>query len=57
MGIIKTFKGENRTLRDGFNNIDGIVSVPQFYSQNYYLPITLARTGKNHNLVENPGYE
>jgi hypothetical protein len=29
---------------------------PAFYPQNYYLPITIARTGQNPNLVENPGY-
>jgi hypothetical protein len=29
---------------------------PAFYSKNYYLPITIARTGQNSNLVENPGY-
>jgi hypothetical protein len=38
------------------DKLDGTVSVPQFYDQNYYLPVTLARTGKNPNLVENPGY-
>jgi hypothetical protein len=38
------------------NNIDGTVSPPAFYTQNYYLPITLTRTGSNPNLVENPGY-
>lgn len=35
---------------------DGTVSEPQFYERNYYLPITLVRTAKNPNLVENPGY-
>lgn len=39
------------------DNIDGIVTPPAFYPQNYYLPITLARTGNNPNLVENPGYQ
>ena len=29
----------------------------QFREENYYLPITLARTANNPNLVENPGYE
>lgn len=38
------------------DNIDGTVTPPAFYPQNYYLPITLARTGNNTNLVENPGY-
>lgn len=37
-------------------NIDGTVSPPAFYPQNYYLPITIKRTGSNSNLVENPGY-
>jgi len=37
-------------------NIDGEVTAPQFNEHNYYFPITLARTGKNQNLVENPGY-
>ncbi len=39
------------------NSIDGTVSRPTFYDQNYYLPITIARTGNNPNLVENPGYQ
>jgi hypothetical protein len=29
---------------------------PLFRPQYYYLPITLARTGANSKLVENPGY-
>ena len=29
---------------------------PRFYEEHYYLPITLARTANNPNLVENPGY-
>jgi len=37
--------------------IDGTSSLPRFYDRNYYLPITLSRTGNNPNLVENPGYE
>jgi hypothetical protein len=37
------------------NNYDGAVT-PRFYEHNYYLPLTLARTGQNPNLVENPGY-
>lgn len=37
-------------------NIDGEVTAPKFNAHNYYFPITLARTGKNENLVENPGY-
>ena len=39
------------------DNIDGTVTPPAFYPQNYYLPITLSRTGNNSNLVENPGYQ
>jgi len=38
-------------------NIDGTVTPPAFYPQNYYLPITITRTGNNPNLVENPGYQ
>ncbi len=38
------------------DNIDGTVAPPKFFSYNYYLPITLVRTGNNPNLVENPGY-
>jgi hypothetical protein len=37
-------------------HIDGITNQPVFHEYNYYLPITLARTGNNTNLVENPGY-
>ena len=37
------------------NNYDG-VTTPHFEERNYYLPVTLARTGQNPNLVENPGY-
>ncbi len=37
-------------------NIHGLVNVPKFFEYNYYFPITLARTGQNPNLVENPGY-
>lgn len=37
-------------------HVDGITSQPVFHDYNYYLPITLARTGNNPNLVENPGY-
>jgi len=36
------------------NNIDGIPL--QFYDFNYYLPLTIARTASNPNMVENPGY-
>lgn len=36
--------------------IDGTSNVPQFRPENYYFPITVARTGNNPNLVENPGY-
>lgn len=35
---------------------DGPTTPPRFYGYNYYFPITLNRTGKNPNLVENPGY-
>lgn len=36
--------------------IDGSTNVPQFRPENYYFPITVARTANNPNLVENPGY-
>ncbi len=36
--------------------VDGAVNPPIFENQHYYLPITLARTANNPNLVENPGY-
>lgn len=35
----------------------GVNMQPTFYSYNYYLPITTARTQQNPNLVENPGYK
>lgn len=38
------------------HNVDGITPAPAFFTRNYYLPITLARTANNKNLVENPGY-
>lgn len=38
------------------NNVDGTSNIPQFKQENYYLPITIARTANNKNLVENPGY-
>ncbi len=38
------------------NQVDGTVSKPAFYDRNYYLPITIARTGNNPNLAENPDY-
>ena len=38
------------------DNIDGENSPPIFYEKNYYLPITINRTGQNPNLVENPDY-
>ena len=38
------------------DNIDGDGLYPQFYDYNYYLPISLNRTGANPNLIENPGY-
>ena len=37
-------------------NMDPITTPPAFYEQNYYFPITTARTGQNPNLIENPGY-
>jgi hypothetical protein len=37
-------------------NFEGTVNPPVFFEKNYYLPITLARTGANPNLLENPGY-
>jgi hypothetical protein len=36
--------------------VDGTNVKPVFYEHNYYLPISLKRTGNNPNLVENPGY-
>ena len=36
------------------DNIDGIPL--RFFEHNYYLPLTIARTASNPNLVENPGY-
>lgn len=39
------------------DKIDGAVTPPKFFDRNYYLPITLGRTGNNPNLVENPGYQ
>ncbi|EOR94309.1 hypothetical protein ADIARSV_2550 [Arcticibacter svalbardensis MN12-7] len=36
--------------------VDGTVRSPIFQNNNYYFPITLARTANNSNLVENPGY-
>lgn len=36
--------------------IDGATN-PIFYDYNNYLPITMARTSVNQNLVENPGYK
>jgi hypothetical protein len=39
------------------NNVDGTSNIPQFRQENYYLPITIARTANNSNLVENPGYK
>ena len=38
------------------NQVDGSVAQPEFYTQNYYFPITLTRTANNPKLVENPGY-
>lgn len=39
------------------NQVDGTVNQPLFLARHYYLPITLARTANNPNLVENPGYQ
>ena len=36
--------------------VDGSNVTPVFYEKNYYLPISLKRTGNNTNLIENPGY-
>jgi len=36
-------------------NWDGL-PVPLFYPRHYYMPITLARTNNNTNLLENPDY-
>ena len=36
-------------------DVDG-TPTPYFDDKHYYLPITLARTAQNTNLVENPGY-
>lgn len=38
------------------DNIDGTSNVPQFRQENYYFPLTIARTSNNPKLVENPGY-
>jgi hypothetical protein len=38
------------------DNVDGSSRIPQFRKENYYLPITNARTSNNPKLVENPGY-
>lgn len=38
------------------NNVDGTSNIPQFRPENYYLPITIARTANNPALAENPGY-
>ncbi|MDR1337298.1 MAG: RagB/SusD family nutrient uptake outer membrane protein [Tannerella sp.] len=37
------------------DNYDGN-NTPHFDGRSYYLPVTLARTAQNPNLVENPGY-
>lgn len=39
------------------NNFDGTTNIPRFREENYYLPITNARTANNPKLVENPGYK
>ncbi len=38
-------------------NVEDNTALVPFYEYNYYLPITIARTGNNPNLVENPGYK
>jgi len=38
------------------DNVDGTSNIPQFRTENYYFPITIARTSNNPKLVENPGY-
>lgn len=38
------------------DDVDGSSNIPQFRQENYYLPITIARTANNPKLVENPGY-
>lgn len=38
-------------------DVDGTSKSPHFPESNYYLPITLKRTGNNPNLEENPGYQ
>lgn len=38
-------------------HIDYSSSDPVFKEENYYLPITIARTSSNEKLVENPGYK
>lgn len=38
------------------NNVDGTSNIPQFRTENYYFPITIARTSNNPKLLENPGY-
>lgn len=37
-------------------HIDGSNGAARFFEKNYYLPISLRRTGANSNLVENTGY-
>jgi hypothetical protein len=39
------------------DEVDGEIRRPQFYTRNYYFPITIARRGVNPNLVENPDYD
>lgn len=48
--------GEKKYKLEILEDIDGSSSVPLFKEENYYLPITLARTASNPNMVENPGY-
>lgn len=38
-------------------HIDYSSSDPVFKEENYYLPITIARTSSNEKMVENPGYK
>lgn len=48
--------GTGKYLVQIIDNVDGTSNIPQFRKENYYLPITNARTANNPKLVENPGY-
>lgn len=39
------------------SNVDGANNIPQFRTENYYLPLTIPVTSNNPKLVENPGYD